>query len=32
MCPVEKLAYGIDNPQELIQRISEFMGSMKREV
>lgn len=30
MCPVEKLAYGVDDPKELIQRISEFIESMKK--
>lgn len=30
MCPVEKLSQGVDNPKELIQRISEFLDSIKK--
>ncbi len=30
MCPVEKLSQGVDNPEELIQRISKFLDSMKQ--
>ncbi len=30
MCPVEKLSQDIDSPAELIQKISEFLDSMKK--
>lgn len=30
MCPVEKLSQDVDNPEELIQKISEFLDSMKK--
>ncbi len=30
MCPVEKLSQNVDSPEELIQRISEFLDSMKK--
>ncbi len=32
ICPIEKLAYGVDDPQVLIQKISEFIGSIKKEI
>jgi len=30
MCPVEKLSQNVDNPEELIQKISEFLDRMKK--
>lgn len=30
MCPVEKLSQDLDSPEELIQKISQFLDSMKK--